>query len=214
MSERENLQKAIAALEAQRDTLGDAVVDTALAPLRQRLTALDGQQRKQATVLFADLAGFTALSETLDAEVVSDLINALWERIDGVIRNHGGAIDKHIGDAVMALWGVAETREDDPERAIRAALAMQAEIRDFVATRNLASLQMRVGINTGTVLLGAVGTTGEFSAIGDAVNVAARLEEAAPLGHVLISHDTYRHVRGIFEVQPQDALVAPGKAEP
>lgn len=214
MTEREQLEHAIAALEAQRAILGDAVVDAALAPMREKLAALQTQaiteRRKQVTVLFADVSGFTAMAETMDAEVVSDTMNALWQHIDTVIVEHGGLIDKHIGDAVMALWGAGETRKDDPERAIRAALEVQAEIHDFAETHR-APIQMRIGINTGLALLGGVGTTGEFSAIGDTVNLANRLEQAAPVGKVLISRDTYRHVRGIFDVQPQDPITVKGK---
>lgn len=222
MNEREQLEQAIAALEAQRALLGDAVVNTALAPLREKLAALTvvqaapppGQQRKQVTVLFADVSGFTAMSEKLDAEEVTATMNALWSKLDGAIVAQGGRIDKHIGDAVMALFGAPTAREDDPERAIRAALAMQAELAAFTADSESPRLAMRIGINTGPVLLGAVGTTGEYTAMGDAVNVASRLEHAAPVGGILISHDTYRHVRGIFEMTALEPLSVKGKSEP
>jgi predicted ATPase/class 3 adenylate cyclase len=218
MTDREQLEQAIAALEAQRAVLGDEAVATSIAALREKLAALrpaslDAQQRKQITVLFADVSGFTPMSETMDAEEVTDLMNAVWQRIDRAILAHGGIIDKHMGDAVMALWGADETREDDPERAIRAALDMQAELVVF-REAHAASLQMRVGINTGPVLLGGVGTTGEFSAMGDAVNLTQRLQSEAPVGTLLISHDTYRHVRGVFDVTPQAPLTVKGKREP
>lgn len=219
------LRAAIAAIEAQRPVLGDAVADSAVAAMRGQLatlaaTATVEQQRKQATVLFADVVGFTTLSETMDAEEVTDIINALWARLDGIIAGHGGRIDKHIGDAVMALWGVDAAREDDPERAIRAALAMQEEVNSFAATvvsRHRLPVEtilaLRVGINTGPVLLGQVGLTREFTAMGDAVNLANRLEHAAPLGGVLVAHNTYRHVRGIFEVRPLGSLQIRGRHE-
>ena len=103
------LRAAIAALETQRSLLGDAVVDAALAAMRAQLEANEPpptaeQQRKQATVLFADVVGFTTLSETKDAEEVTELINACRARLDGLVTTYGGRIDKHIGDAVMALW--------------------------------------------------------------------------------------------------------------
>jgi class 3 adenylate cyclase/tetratricopeptide (TPR) repeat protein len=194
------------------------VVEPALAALRGQLAALEAQpqpsqQRKQATILFADVSGFTTLSETMDAEVVAEVMNDLWAGVDQVILDHGGRIDKHIGDAVMAVWGAEAAREDDPERAVRAALAMQAAIDAFCASHH-APLAMRVGVNTGAVLLGQVGTMGEFTALGDAVNLASRLEQAAPVGGVLISHDTYRHVRGVFDVQPRPELQLKGKTEP
>jgi class 3 adenylate cyclase/tetratricopeptide (TPR) repeat protein len=221
MNEREQLEQAIAALESQRAILGDAVLNAALAPMREKLAALSAQppsteqQRKQLTVLFADVSGFTAMSETMDPEEVSATMNALWARLDGALTANGGRIDKHIGDAVMALFGAPTAREDDPERAIRAALTMQTELRAFNEVVQLAvPLRMRIGINTGMALLGAVGTTAEYTAMGDAVNVASRLEHAAPVGGILISHDVYRHVRGLFDVLPQEPLSVKGKVEP
>lgn len=216
--ESARLQTAIEALEAQRSILGDTVVEAALGSIREKLAALaaksqPAQQRKQATVLFADVSGFTALSETLDAEDVASIMNELWVLVDRSIINHGGRIDKHIGDGIMALWGADVAREDDPEQAVRAALAMRAAVYSFCESQR-APVAMRIGVNTGPVLLGSVGTTGEFTAMGDAVNLASRLEHAAPAGGILISHDTYRHVRGVFSVRPQEPLVVKGKAEP
>ncbi len=220
MTEQEQLRQAISHLEAQRPLLGDEVVDAALGPLRRKLEELGGgaaacspEQRRQVTVLFADVSGFTALAERMDAELVRDTMNALWQRLDGVITAHGGMVDKHIGDAVMALWGAAAVREDDAERAVRAALAMQAEVGRFAANTK-AKLGMRIGISSGPALLGEVGTTGEFTAMGDAVNLASRLQHQAPVGGVLASHDTYRLVRGIFDVTPTAELTIKGKRGP
>src|SRR6266508_5022363 len=124
--EREDLEKAISALEAKRFLLGDEVVDIAIAAMREKLAGLDEKfriehaspQRKQVTVLFADVSGFTVMAEAMDHELVSSVINSLWSRVDKAIRDHGGRIDKHIGDAVMALFGTPTAREDDAERAI------------------------------------------------------------------------------------------------
>ncbi|MBN1888307.1 MAG: tetratricopeptide repeat protein [Thermoflexales bacterium] len=237
MADRGQLEQTIAALEAHRALLGDLVVDTAVAPLRQQLAALQerpaGDQRKMVTILFADVSGFTAMSETMDAEEVRDTMNDLWARLDGAITAQGGFIDKHIGDAIMALFGAPTAREDDAERAIRAALAMQKEIERWNTDRDRdrrergdretamgrpslsdISISMRIGVNTGPVLLGEVGTTAEYTAMGDAVNLASRLEHAAPVGGILISHDTHRHVRGVFEVQALEPLKVKGKVEP
>lgn len=224
-TERERIEQAIGVIESQRAALGEAITDIALAALRERLDAVCKArvvpQRKQVTILFADISGFTAMSEKLDAEEVSDLINALWSRIDGAITAHNGLIDKHIGDAVMALFGAPVAREEAPEQAIRAALAMQEEIRawnqEMGAGEHLISdihFSIRIGINTGRVLLGSVGTTSEYTAMGDAVNLASRLEGAAPVGGILISHDTYRHVRGIFQVEPLAPIHVKGKQAP
>ena len=131
MVDRADLLRAIAAQEQLRGSLPDEIVDTAIAALRAQLEAVSEPpaaheaRRRQATVLFADVAGFTALSETLDAEVVARLMNELWASVDAVIEQHGGRVDKHIGDAVMGVWGVGGAREDDPERAVRSALALR-----------------------------------------------------------------------------------------
>lgn len=227
MTRREQLKRAIAALETQRAILGDEVVDTMVAVARERLTVLEVQvaveQRKQVTVLFADISGFTAMAEAMDPEEVRDTMNALWTRLDAVIAAYDGAIDKHMGDAVMALFGAPTAHEDDPERAIRAALVMQKEIGDWgleisgsrSPTSTLRSpLSIRIGIHTGPVMLGAVGTTAEYTAIGDTVNLASRLQQAAPVGGVLVSHDTYRHVHGVFSVLPMEPITVKGKTEP
>ena len=216
MNEREQLEQAIAHLESQRVILGEAVVEASVAALREKLTALVPsltQQRKQVTLLFADVSGFTAVAGMMDPEEITDLMNSLWQDLDAIIVQHGGSIDKHIGDAVMALWGREEAREDDPERAVRAALAMQAALAMFHDAHQL-KLSMRIGLNTGPVLLGEVGSRGEYTAMGDVVNMASRLEQAAPVGGVLISHETYQHVRGLVEVQSLAPLSVKGKAEP
>ena len=230
MSEREQLEQAIVIQESLRVTLGDAMVDATIAALRQKLDAVEVQppveQRKQATVLFADISGYTAISETLDAEEVKEMMNALWARLDKAITSNGGTVVAHMGDGVMAVWGAQTAQEDDPERAIRGALAMQEELSKFVAT-SLKSLfrmkppsdgapilRMRIGINTGPVILGNVATTNEFTALGDTTNLAARLESAAPIGGILIAHDTYRQVRGAFDVRPLKPISVKGKVEP
>lgn len=229
MSEREQLEQAITIQESLRAALGDAVVDATITALRAKIAALEDapplEQRKQATVLFADISGYTAISETMDAEDVKEMMNALWDRLDNVITETGeGTVVAHMGDAVMAVWGAQNAREDDPENAIRAALKMQAEVKAFRPPANLMRpgaaepteplLRMRVGINTGPVILGNVATTQEFTALGDTTNLASRLEHAAPVGGVLIAHDTYRQVRGAFEVQPQPPMAVKGKTEP
>ena len=230
-NEFEGLNRAIEALESQRSTLGDEIVEIAQTSIREKLARLqrdlhgshEPQERKLITVLFADVSGFTAMAEAMDHEIVSTVINSLWSRVDKAIQDQGGRIDKHIGDAVMALFGTPIAREDDPERAIRAALQIQAEIQkwkqEFDATTvqqqpQKQNIQLRIGINTGPALLGTVGTIGEYTAIGDAVNLASRLQQAAPTGGILISHNTYQHVRGVFEVTVLDPITVKGKSEP
>ena len=220
MTERKELERAIAALDEQRAALGDDVVDTMVAAAREKLAVLEAQraveQRKQVTVLFADISGFTAMSEMMDPEEVRDVMNAIWARLDGVIIAHGGTIDKHMGDAVMAIFGAPAAHEDDPERAVRTALAMQRETEDWNLEigESKPPISIRIGIHTGPVLLGVVGTTAEYTAMGDTVNLAQRLQEAAPARGILISHATYRRVRGVFSVWMKEPITVKGKAEP
>ena len=230
MDEREQLEQAIADIEKQRELLGDSVVASAVSAMRAKLKSLPRsiqpmeaeQQRKQVTILFGDVSGFTAMSEAMDHEEVSMVINSLWSRVDQAILELGGHIDKHIGDAVMAIFGVPAAREDDPERAVRAALRIHSAIEawkqelsgaDAVWKAHVDGLRLRIGINTGPALIGAVGSTSEYTALGDTVNLASRVESAAAPGSTLISHDTYRHVRGIFEVTALEPLSVKGKSE-
>ena len=127
MSERNDIEQTIAAIEARRAALGDALTDAAIAPLQRHLAALD-EGRKQVTVLFADMAGFTAAAETMDPEDVRDIIRAYFGRLSAAITRQGGWIEKFIGDAVMAIFGIPAAQESDPERAVRAALDMQAAL--------------------------------------------------------------------------------------
>jgi class 3 adenylate cyclase/tetratricopeptide (TPR) repeat protein len=217
MADRDALARAIAAQEALRGSVPDEVVDTAIAAVASQLASVGeadvSPRRGQATVLFADVAGFTAMSEDLDAEVVATLMNELWRGVDRAIVSNGGYVDKHIGDAVLGVWGAAATREDDPERAVRAALDLRSAFESFRMEQGL-DIDVRIGVNTGPVHFGAVGSAGERSVTGDAVNVASRAEHAAPAGAILITHDTYRHVRGVFDVQQRSPIQVKGKREP
>ena len=215
------LEEAIIALESHQDALSADVAELALAALRRKLaelqTALDSRQLVQVTILVADLSGFTAMSEFMDAEEVRDTINAVWQKLDGAITAWGGQVDKHVGDAIIALFGVPHAGEDDAERAVQAALDMQmalAQINELTLqkiTGNLRGrhqLQMRIGIHSGPVFMGAVGASGEFTAVGDTVMTANQLEKLAPVGGILISHDVYRQTRHIFEVEPREPEIA------
>jgi class 3 adenylate cyclase len=213
MSEREQFEQAIAHLKTQRAVLGDAVVDVAIVALEQRLAALSlsngsPQQRQRVTVLSADFSGFTAWSEALDAEEVTEMANMVWGQLDRIILAHGGTIDIHLGDGVIALWGVPAPREDDAERAVRAALAMQEELHALTAGKEGVPLQMRIGVHTGVALLGGGGKGGHFAAGGDAVQVATQLQESTPPGAVLISQDLYRQLAGTFPTLPYNLETA------
>jgi len=142
-------------------------------------THLFPEERRSATVLFADVQGFTQLSERLDFETVSDLIKELWSRLDFAIEDAGGYIDKHMGDGVMALWGAPYATDRDAEKAVHAGLAMIEALTSYTRTTVIPGaekLKLRIGINSGQVFAGYVGTKNEYTVIGDTVNIAARLE--------------------------------------
>jgi len=177
--------------------------------------ATPADERRFVTVLFADLSGYTAVSERMDPEAVKALVDRTLRRLGDEVTRHGGTVDKYIGDNVMALFGAPVAHEDDEERAVRAALGMQGamgEINAGLTARHGASFQLRVGINTGEVLAGAVGDG--YTVIGDTVNVAARLQAAARPGTVTVGERTYRATRDSVEYRVLEPLTLKGKAEP
>jgi class 3 adenylate cyclase/tetratricopeptide (TPR) repeat protein len=168
------------------------------------------EERKVVTVLFADLVGFTARSERLDPEEVRALQAPYWQHVRAELERFGGTVEKFIGDAVMALFGAPTAHEDDPERAVRAALA----IRDWA--RDQGDLEVRIGITTGETLvsLGARPEAGEGMASGDVVNTASRLQAAAPPNGVLVDETTYRASEQVIDYRQAESAAAKGKAEP
>ncbi len=171
-------------------------------------------ERRLVTVFFADFEGFTAFSENRDAEEVHDYMGSLWSRITPLIEARGGTLEKYIGDAIVALFGVKQVQEDSPAHAVRAALAVQASLREMATRGKQKPLPMRIAINTGSLVIQPTGMEGEFRATGETLNVASRLQSHAPSGGVLISHDTFRHVEGLFEFQPLPPITVKGKTEP
>jgi class 3 adenylate cyclase len=168
------------------------------------------EERKVVTVLFADLVGFTSRAEEMDPEDVRAVLSPYYARLRSELERFGGTVEKFIGDAVMALFGAPAVHEDDPERAVRAALA----IRDWVAGEE--QIQVRVAVNTGEalVVLGARPGHGEGMAAGDVVNTAARLQAAAPVNGVLVGERTFRATRAVFEYRPAAPVAAKGKRDP
>ncbi len=189
----------------------------------ERLVATRGQvpgERRLVTILFTDVKGSTAMAETLDPEDVMEIMSGAFELLIEPIVRHEGTVARLMGDAVLAFFGAPLSHEDDAPRACLAALEIVAGVRQYAARleqeRGLTGFNVRVGINTGLVVVGEVGSDlrVEYTAMGDAINLAARLEQNAPPGSVLISQDTYRHVHGLFDVVPQEPLAVKGKAEP
>ncbi|HEV2249150.1 MAG TPA: adenylate/guanylate cyclase domain-containing protein [Candidatus Limnocylindria bacterium] len=174
---------------------------------------------RQITVLFADISGFTALAERLGPEELHESMRTVWDLIAADIRANGGLIEKYIGDAVVAAFGaVGEATNDHPEQAQRAALAVLAALERAngrIVQRTQRRLALRVGVNTGIAVTGAIGDReSEFGVLGDAVNVAARLEQAAEPGEILVGDATYRRTPGLFAYEPHPPVVARGKTTP
>ena len=216
----ESLQATIAALEAQRALLGDAVVDMAVAPLRARLESLQRTvflKQRQVTVLFADMVGSTAMAQGLEAEDTLAVLGAAMQSMADIVQAHQGRVLRFTGDGIKAAFGMDAAQEDDAERAVRAGLAMleSGRVQAEQARRwyGIADLALRVGVHTGDVVLGA-GVEADNTAVGAAVNIAARMEQSAAPGTLRISHDTWGHVRGLFEMEPQPPLLVKGVEAP
>ena len=171
------------------------------------------EQRKTVTVLFSDVVGSTALGERLDAETVRQLMTRYFERSREVIERHGGTVEKFIGDAVMAVFGVPVAHEDDALRAVRAAFELREAVESFNPELERAHgtrLELRIGVNTGEVVAGAE----EWLVTGDAVNVAARLQQTAGPGETLIGATTWALVRDAVTIEELEPLALKGKAKP
>jgi class 3 adenylate cyclase len=168
------------------------------------------------TVLFADLVGFTSRAEQLDPEDVRATLSPYYARLRRELERYGGTVEKFIGDAVMALFGAPVAHEDDPERAVRAALAIREAISEPSDTAPGLELQLRIAVTTGEALiaLGARPSEGEGMASGDVVNTAARLQTAAPVNGILVGEATYRATQDTIEYREADPVEAKGKAQP
>jgi class 3 adenylate cyclase/tetratricopeptide (TPR) repeat protein len=215
----DELRQAITSLEAQRELLGDAVVDTSVEALNKQLAELAPadveavQQRKLATILFTDIVGHTKLVQDLDPEVNMAIIDEALVRLATVVEAHGGHITRYQGDGFKAVFGLPTAHETDPENAVRAGLGIiaSAEVyaRKLEEEHGLTGFNVRVGIDTGLVVAGGV-TEADDTIKGLVVNLAARLESAAPAGGLLISQHTFQHVREFFEVQKLEPIIAKG----
>src|SRR6266498_14713 len=178
-------------------------------------SALEGE-RRQVTVLFSDVAGFTPLAEKLDPEDVHRIMDRCYELITAEIQRYEGTINQYTGDGVMALFGAPIAHEDGPRRAVHAALGIQRAIQNYGkelrAQRGLL-LQMRIGINTGLVVVGKIGDDlrMDYTAVGDTTNLAARLQQMAQPGSVVISAATHQQVAGFFETRDLGELPVKGR---
>ena len=250
---------AIAAQEALRPALGDAVVDVTVNALQTQLEALREEQRgngspqaarslqallaqlqsyipkqladkmrlsgqiegeqRQVTVLFADISGFTSLSERLDPEVVASLVNDCLKELVQAVYQHEGMVDKFVGDCIMAVFGAPVALEDDAERALRAALSMRENLQAINrrwAEKLGTPLDLHIGVNTGMVIAGNVGSDlrMSYTVLGDTVNVAARLQDAAKAGQIFVSQKTWQMTRGLFTFETKPPVQVKGKQDP
>jgi len=202
---RRKLLEAIAAL-----TNGEAEA----APVPDDRAALSAEQR-QVTVLFADLAGFTKLSDELGAEATHALLNRYFETVDAVVEGYGGSIDKHMGDNVMAVFGAPVAHSDDPERALRAALDIHPAMAELSKEFGR-DLRTHIGIASGQVVASGTGSDAhrEYTVTGNSVNLASRLQDKAEGGETLISQAVHRAVMDAVECVPMGKIEVKGFAEP
>jgi class 3 adenylate cyclase/tetratricopeptide (TPR) repeat protein len=174
---------------------------------------LRGDERRVVTVLFADLVGFTGMAEARDPEQVKNIVDRCFQRLVRDIEAYGGRVDKIIGDAVVALFGAPLAHEDDAERAVRAGLQMQQTLGRSVADLGV-EVRMRIGVNTGEVLVGSLRAGGDYTAMGDVVNTASRLQAAAQPGQVLVGAATHAATHRVILYQPMGDILAKGREEP
>ena len=223
MSDDAELNALIAVLNAKRADLGDVAVDQAIAVLRRQADpgdtagVADSVRLRQVSILFCDIVDSTAILQALDTEDALGVVGDTLRRLGGVIEATGGRVLRYTGDGLKAAFGVEHTREDDAQRAVEAGLklleAARVHAKELQLKLGLAHFAVRVGINTGVAVLGG-GVEAANSAMGHAVHVAARLEQAAPPGQLLIGAHTWALVRGRFEVQRRPPLKAKGVDAP
>lgn len=190
------------------------------APLAEKMYAarLSGE-RKVVTALFADVVGSTAMADQMDPEDWTEMMNGAFDRLSPIIYQYEGTIARLLGDAMLAFFGAPVSHEDDPERAVRSALEILQAIREYtVLTKEKYGMNfaVRIGINTGSVVVGEVGSElkYEYTAMGDAINLAARLQTAAQPMSILISQNTHRFIAPLFEFKDLGQIEVKGKAEP
>jgi class 3 adenylate cyclase/tetratricopeptide (TPR) repeat protein len=179
--------------------------------------ALEGE-RKQVTVLFVDVSGFTSISERLDPEDVHRLMTRVFELMLDEVHRYEGNVNQFLGDGIMALFGAPIAHEDHARRALHAALGIRTKLdsyQDELRQRSGINFQMRQGLNTGLVVVGSIGTDlrMDYTAVGDTTNIAARLQQAAERGRILVSEATHRLVMGYFHTRPLGELALKGKAD-
>ncbi|MBA3741041.1 MAG: zinc ribbon domain-containing protein, partial [Chloroflexi bacterium] len=170
-------------------------------------------ERRVVSVLFADLVGFTSVSEARDPEAVRELLTRYFESSREIVERYGGVVEKFIGDAVMAVWGTPIAHEDDAERAVRAALELVEVVRQIGVQAGLDGLELRAGVMTGEAVV-TIGATGQGMVAGDLVNTASRIQSVAAPGTVLVGETTMRAAAGAIAFEPAGDHALKGKSAP
>jgi len=175
-----------------------------------------GGTNRVATVMFVDIRDFTAMSEDIPAAEILQMLNEYYEKIVDIVFTHEGTVDKFIGDAIMVIWGAPVAHDDDPARAVRAAIDIRRELVDFNKQRvsvGKREIKIGVGINTGKVVAGYIGSsqTMSYSVVGDTVNTAARLCSAAKAGEIIVSEMTHTKIKDLFPTKGLEPIKAKGK---
>lgn len=215
----EALRQSIQALESQRSEIGDEAIEPALTALRDQIAAReaerssDTEERRIVTILFTDIVGSSSLAEKMDPEDWRNTLSIVHEMAGEIVDQNGGRVLQYLGDGLLSAFGTKASSERDPERAIKSALEI---LSNLAALEIDEPLKMRAGVHTGLVVQGELGSYAkrEFTASGDAMNLASRLQSAAPPDGVLISADTFRYVRGLFDMVLQPSLTLRGRQEP
>jgi adenylate cyclase len=218
--ERARLNQKIVAEEKKRERLGRFLspnVASRILAATDHGGELGAPEVREVTILFADISGFTAMSETMSPSTVALLLNDYLSRMTDVIFKYEGTLDKYIGDAIMAIFGAPIDMPDHAARAIRAALEMQERLAEWNSERKEGhpALSIRIGINSGNAVAGEIGSVKkkEYTVLGDTVNTASRLESSvAKPGSVVIGANTLKLVEGLFETRPLGSFKVKGKA--
>jgi len=193
-----------------------AVVNQMIEHLKQKKNLREQVSSREVTVLFCDICGFTGLSERIGPETLAQILNDYFNVMSQIIFEHKGTVDKFIGDALMAIFGAPISYGNDPELAVRASIAMLEKMEELRSgLEESQRFQVRIGINTGTVVAGYFGSDQriEYTVLGDAVNVASRLQAMAPPGSIWIGENTYQKIKGLFRVKELDTLPLRGKKQ-
>jgi class 3 adenylate cyclase/tetratricopeptide (TPR) repeat protein len=217
------LKNAISTLESQRDILGEVVVEASLSALRKQLAELEDasdqpdRHKKLVSILFVDVVESTKMGQHLEPDEILEIMDSGLQRLAQPIERHGGRVTRFMGDGFKAVFGDPVGRENDAEMAVRSGLAIIEDAKAYAAELierwNISNFNVRVGVNTGMVAIGGY-TESDDTMMGLTINLGVRLESAAPPGGLLISHETYQHVRGIFDVEALPPVDAKGFAEP